>query len=594
MTIRACWVVLGIGRTTDEREIKRAYARALKATRPEDDPEGFQRLRTAYEWALQDAREGHLYEYDDDEGGHDEALAVEAPQAMSQPEWAGQNASAHEHDAPAMRVTTVTDEAPDTCPHGDDETPAIHDAAHEARRIFVALIPQLASTPVARLEQAARSDALLNFDVRDHFEACAAEYGASEACPEHVRAALVEHFKWDEDASHIRAKAPWAADTLLGRWRAAASHDYFRQFVKTDDVVRHLMADRVPGFVARTCDAGFMERMRAVMETIRWQHPDLLEYRLNQDVFQAWEARVAAKRYYYQTAIWSFITGFAVWIALAYSFDFDSLAEGWPLASFLGLQAASFAGIALITFRPPTALYERLERHRDEHLAERLHNARHNAWLRFGWVGLFAIASLGLFIPSPSASTQQLVGLGVGASLACAIFVHWNTLGWKAIAVVMLASLLLAAGLGTPGVFDAFPYETLIGVAAVPAIMGLVGGENLCRRLGLKDEHVRNIRFAWLTAAINLFIFAAIADKASLGLELACLALTLSGLLLSRMSLSWRLVWPLIVIGNVFGRGGFGAQFASRAAMLMGCVIVVGIFMVINMYRADEAQNQFS
>lgn len=46
------WRVLGIAPTEDSRAIKQAYARALKNTRPESDPEGYQRLRDCYEWAL--------------------------------------------------------------------------------------------------------------------------------------------------------------------------------------------------------------------------------------------------------------------------------------------------------------------------------------------------------------------------------------------------------------------------------------------------------------------------------------------------------------------------------------------------------------
>ena len=47
---------LGIAPDADERAIKRAYAQRVKTTRPDEDPEGFQHLREAYETALAMAR----------------------------------------------------------------------------------------------------------------------------------------------------------------------------------------------------------------------------------------------------------------------------------------------------------------------------------------------------------------------------------------------------------------------------------------------------------------------------------------------------------------------------------------------------------
>ncbi|MDB6004391.1 MAG: hypothetical protein JWR15_1378, partial [Prosthecobacter sp.] len=48
------WSILGLEPdTANEKQVRSAYARLLKVYRPDQDPEGFQRLRTAYELALQ-------------------------------------------------------------------------------------------------------------------------------------------------------------------------------------------------------------------------------------------------------------------------------------------------------------------------------------------------------------------------------------------------------------------------------------------------------------------------------------------------------------------------------------------------------------
>ncbi|MCO7222801.1 J domain-containing protein [Pleionea sp. CnH1-48] len=47
-----CWDVLEIEATNNRRDIKRAYAKKLKVTHPEQDPEAFQQLSEAYKEAL--------------------------------------------------------------------------------------------------------------------------------------------------------------------------------------------------------------------------------------------------------------------------------------------------------------------------------------------------------------------------------------------------------------------------------------------------------------------------------------------------------------------------------------------------------------
>lgn len=49
------WTILELEPTDDKTVIKRAYSQKLKVYHPEDDPEGFQRLREAYDYAMKQA-----------------------------------------------------------------------------------------------------------------------------------------------------------------------------------------------------------------------------------------------------------------------------------------------------------------------------------------------------------------------------------------------------------------------------------------------------------------------------------------------------------------------------------------------------------
>ena len=63
------WKTLGIKKTTEKSEIKKAYREKLKKTRPDEDEAGFIKLREAYEYALSRNKTvivcGSLYLYKD-------------------------------------------------------------------------------------------------------------------------------------------------------------------------------------------------------------------------------------------------------------------------------------------------------------------------------------------------------------------------------------------------------------------------------------------------------------------------------------------------------------------------------------------------
>lgn len=73
-----CWDILELEPGSEEKAIKRRYAQFLKRNRPDDDPSAFQRLREAYEQAIEIARWATDEAFDDAQS--------EIPHANEQPE----------------------------------------------------------------------------------------------------------------------------------------------------------------------------------------------------------------------------------------------------------------------------------------------------------------------------------------------------------------------------------------------------------------------------------------------------------------------------------------------------------------------------
>lgn len=72
------WEVLGIAPTRDRDTIRRAYARKLRATNPEDDAEGFMRLREAHDEAVARIDWDWMWEDEEEGAGDDGDLLVRA------------------------------------------------------------------------------------------------------------------------------------------------------------------------------------------------------------------------------------------------------------------------------------------------------------------------------------------------------------------------------------------------------------------------------------------------------------------------------------------------------------------------------------
>lgn len=97
------WDTLGVDPDSDRDTLRRAYARKLKQTHPEDDPEGFKTLREAYEMALQWVDDAARWR--DDEESEPDAAEAPAP-------WLADDAP----PAPTFRVEALAEPEPETQP----------------------------------------------------------------------------------------------------------------------------------------------------------------------------------------------------------------------------------------------------------------------------------------------------------------------------------------------------------------------------------------------------------------------------------------------------------------------------------------------
>ncbi|MDO8073274.1 J domain-containing protein [Janthinobacterium sp. SUN176] len=549
---RSLWDILGTEPTGDERALKRAYAKRLKVTRPEDDPAAFQELREAYEYAL---RHAHLFAEEFPEPPAAEAAAAEAPEAPPMEPvdlWGVIDEAVQEaQEAPAELWGIIAQEP---APPPEQWGVVAIDPAQEAANLWQGCLVLTRHADVGDvLAGMLQDDAMLNLDVREEFDLCALRYCASTGYDLALRQALFEQLGWDRDFSYLARSHADLVRGAVQRYRADRSFAHFSDNRDSYPGLDCIMSQQPPSAYARQLfDRKFTLQLRELLHAIRWQHSEMLACKLDTDLFEQWEHAVHAKRYFKQTALASGGLGFMLHFMLAGVLDAAGfkLGDTAAYASLLGFQALAFSLLAMHALRWPVPLFAHLEA-LQETLQERLPVLWQRPGLRqLGWIVPYLVLALLLFLPERGDTMRLVTAAGLCASALLAYAMNRQLLHGMLLFLCLGLSLFAAMfmsgkGPATLAIGDAMPLMFCLAALALRSATGLYGD------CGWPEALLPRLRAAWLIGCTGLLLQLYLQLLPAAFVGSALYVWSCAGLLFSPSDFKWKTIWPVVLVPSI-------------------------------------------
>ncbi|WNC93045.1 J domain-containing protein [Paraburkholderia sp. FT54] len=416
------WDVLGIESSADERAVRRAYARLLKQQRPDEDTEAFQRLRYAYESALQMVSGAVAKGV-----AAAQAEASHAETAVSiEPMHARATASATSH------VVANTSEV-----QAAAREPDAFETAVQLWQDFIAQADDLES----RRSLEDLFAAVVNIATRDELEWQALCHCLNEDTPATLRMNLSAVLGWRDNSAHLRRRN--AAIATLALNRVFADEDYNTLRLRFTNAMA-LLEGPLPQMAAGAralLRAGMRVEMGQLLTALGRYHPNVVRLRLDVEKVDFWgrclKFRIGAGR------LFGPALALNAWCGLLFAdaslnpnssrwFDQWSAAQLGILLSTLMLALVSVAATTVLLSEPQQ---------------QRLRALRSIGWLRYGWVPVWLGATTVALCEDGSGRSTSIAMATLGACTIWAALIH----GWPPIKELAILAAFSATALGFAG-----------------------------------------------------------------------------------------------------------------------------------------------
>ncbi|RKR37216.1 J domain-containing protein [Paraburkholderia sp. BL17N1] len=417
------WDVLGVEPSADERAVRRAYARLLKQQRPDEDAEAFQRLRYAYESALQMAS-----------GAVAKAAIAEPTANVSGAEPAVLIANTRE-PATGPATSHVTVDASEI----EAATPE-PDAFGTAVQLWHNFIAQADDLKSRRSLQDLFA-AVVNIATRDELEWQALCHCLNEDTPAALRMNLSAVLGWRDNSTHLRRRNAAIATLALNRVFADEDYDALRlRFTNAMALLEGPLPQMTAGARA-LLRAGARAEMEQLLTALGRYHPNVVRLRLDAEKVDFWgrclKFRIGAGR------LFGPALALNAWCGLLFA-DASLNPNGnrwfdqWSPAQ-LGIFLSTLM-LALITVAATTVLLS-------EPQQQRLRALRSIGWLRYGWIPVWLGATAFALCEDGSGRSTSIAMVTLGVCTIWAALIH----GWPPVKELAILAAFSAAALGFAG-----------------------------------------------------------------------------------------------------------------------------------------------